>query len=66
MCGYTCKGLYSHHVLLGDRLENVTGLGLGHTVYVFIMHVFCFFPFFSHVFFSTTVTLCTQLTLDDY
>lgn len=46
MCGYTCKGLYSHHVLLGDRLENVTGLGLGHTVYVFIMHVFWFFPFF--------------------
>ena len=39
MCWYTCKGLYSHRVLLGESFENVTGLALGQTVYVFGVHV---------------------------
>lgn len=59
MFGYTCKG---------DSFENVTGLGLGQTVYVFGTGVvfFCSLFVFSYVFFSATVILCTQLMLDDY
>lgn len=42
MCGYTCKGLYSHHV---------TEFGLGQTVYVFGISVFFYLFIYFFVLF---------------
>ena len=47
MCGYVCKGFCNHHVLQGDNVNYVIGLGSGQTVFV------CLFVllFYVHILF---------------